>query len=81
MQLIICNNSIKKKLLNETNTLINRKFMTMKELINSFYFSYDNATIYYLIDKYNYKYNVAKVYLDNLIYIEDKHYNSDKLNF
>ena len=81
MQLIICNNSIKKKLLNETNSLINRKFMTMNELINSYYFSYDNETIYYLIDKYNYKYNVAKVYLDNLIYIEDKVYNSDKLNF
>ena len=81
MQLIICNNSIKKKLLNESNTLINRKFMTMKELINSYYFSYDDETIFYLMDKYKYKYNVAKVYLDNLIYIEDKVYNSDKLNF
>ena len=81
MQLIICNNSLKKKLLNECNTLINRKFMTMKELINSYYFSYDDETIFYLINKYGYKYNVAKVYLDNLIYIEDKVYNSDKLNF
>ena len=81
MQLIICNNSIKKKLLQDSNTLINRKFMTMKELINSYYFSYDDETIYYLINKYGYKYNVAKVYLDNLIYIEDKNYNSDKLNF
>ena len=80
MQLIICNNSIKKKLLNESNTLINRKFMTMKELINSYYFSYNDETIYYLIDKYKYKYNVACVYLDNLIYIENKEYNSDKLN-
>ena len=62
MQLIICNNSIKKKLLNESNTLINRKFMTMKELINSYYFSYDDYAIYYLMDKYNYKYNVACVY-------------------
>lgn len=80
MQLIICNNSIKKKILNESNTLINRKFMTMKELINSYYFSYNDETIYYLINKYKYKYNVACVYLDNLIYIENKEYNSDKLN-
>ena len=81
MQLIICNNSIKKKLLNNTNTLINRKFMTMKELINSYYFSYDDNAIYYLMNKYDYKYDVALVYLNNLIYIEDKEYNSDKLNF
>lgn len=81
MQLIICNNSIKKKLLNNSNTLINRKFMTMKELINNYYFSYDDETIYYLMDKYKYKYNVATVYLDNLLYIEDKVYNSDKLKF
>ena len=81
MQLIICNNSIKKKLLSESNTLINRKFMTMKELINSYYFSYDDNAIYYLMNKYGYKYDVALVYLNNLIYIEDKEYNSDKLNF
>lgn len=81
MQLIICNNSIKKKLLQDSNTLINRKFMTMKELINSYYFSYDDETIFYLMDKYKYKYNIACVYLDNLIYIEDKIYNSNKLNF
>ena len=81
MQLIICNNSIKKKLLQDSNSLMNRKFMTMKELINSYYFSYDDETIYYLMNKYGYKYNVTKVYLDNLLYIEDKEYHSDKLNF
>ncbi|MBQ9318765.1 MAG: PD-(D/E)XK nuclease family protein [Bacilli bacterium] len=81
MQLIICNNSIKKKLLNESNSLINRKFMTMKEFINSYYFSYNEESICYLMNKYDYKYNVACVYLDNLLYIEDKEYCSDKLNF
>ena len=80
MQLIICNNSIKKKLLNDSNSLINRKFVTMNELINSYYFSYDIDAIYYLMNKYGYKYNVAKVYLDNLIYIDNKEYSSDKLN-
>ena len=81
MQLIICNNSVKKKLLQESHDLINRKFMTMKELINSYYFSYDKETICYLMNKYKYKYNVACVYLDNLLYIEDTKYHSEKLNF
>lgn len=81
MQLVICNNSIKNKLLNDSNQLLNRKFMTMNDFIHSFYFNYDIEAIYYLINKYGYKYNVALVYLDNLIYIENKKYNSDKLNF
>ena len=82
MQLIICNNKLKTKILNNSNNeLIKRKFMTMKELINSFYFKYNEDAIYYLMNKYKFKYSVAKVYLDNLLFIEDKKYNSDKLNY
>ena len=33
------------------------------------------------MNKYNIKYEVAKVYLDNIYYIEDITYNSNKLNF
>ena len=59
--------------------IINIKFMTMKELRERFYFSYDEKTIYYLMNKYNYNYDVAKKYLDNLYYVDDKDYNDDKL--
>ncbi len=38
-------------------------------------------TIFYLIKKYHYKYEVCLVYLKNLYYIEDKEYKSEKLKF
>lgn len=84
MELIICDNTIKEKILKQTNSdqyLINRKFMTMKELRDAFCFSYSEETIYYLMNKYHFKYSVAKVYLDNMYYITDKKYTSDKLNY
>ena len=82
--LVITNNSNKEQLLlklSKDNNLHPISFMTLKEFINNYFFSYDEKTIYYLMKKYNYKYDVAKVYLDNLIYIKDKNYKSDKLNF
>ena len=82
--LIITNNSNREQLLNELSqdTLLHPiTFMSLQEFINNYFFSYDEKTIYYLMKKYNYKYDVAKVYLDNLIYIENKSYPSDKLNF
>ena len=51
--------------------LINIKFMSMKELFCSYYFSYDEKTIYYLINKYNYDYDVCIKYLENLYFINN----------
>lgn len=84
MELIICDNILKNKILEQTSNnrdLINRKFMTMKDLRDSFYFKYNEETIYYLMNKYQFKYSVAKVYLDNMYYVLDEEYSSDKLNF
>lgn len=81
--LIICNNDNKKMFLdymNSSNKLNHINFKTIKELIHSYYFYYDEKTIFYLMQKYGYKYEVAKLYLDNLYYVEDKHYDSSKLN-
>jgi len=63
------------------NKLLDITFITKKDFIKKVTFDYDNKSIYYLINKYNIKYEVAKVYLDNLYYIEDKEYDFDKLNF
>lgn len=81
--LIICESDNKKKILNKINEykkLIPVKFISLKELYNLYYFNYDEKALYYLINKYNFKYDVAKTYLDNLIYIENTECRSDKLN-
>ncbi len=81
--LIVCGSENKRKLLNkinEYNKLIPVKFISLKELYKLYYFEYDEKTLYYLINKYNYKYDVAKTYLDNLIYVADNDVKSDKLD-
>ena len=83
--LIICPNATKLKILNEQieeNTLYNIKFMTKEEFKNNYYFSYDDSALFYLMKKYNYNLDVAKVYLKNLYVIdENKNYKSQKLVF
>ena len=69
--LIICKDSFKDKVLN-LHKLLPIKFMKLKEFREKYYFSYDEDAIRYLSKKMGLKYNVAKMYLDNLIYIEDK---------
>ena len=79
--IIICNSNYKMQLLKNIKKLINIKFMSMDEFIKSYYFDYDEKTILYLIKKYNIKYEIALEYLNNLIYIEDKKYTQEKLDF
>ena len=79
--IIITNNETKKKILKDLHKITKIKIYTLNEFIKLYYFSYTEETIYYLINKYHIKYEIAKIYLDNLIYIEDKKYNSSKLNF
>ena len=84
-KLIICPNDVKRKILEENsknNELVNIKFMTKKEFIDNYYFSYDDKTLYYLMDKYHYNLDVARVYLSNLYGIdENKDYSNSKLIF
>lgn len=71
--LIICNDFYKKTILRNLSSekkLINLKFMTKRELINTLFGTYDEKAIYYLINKYNYKYEIAKMYLDNFNFID-----------
>lgn len=79
--IIICNSNYKLQILKNIKKIINIKFMSMEEFIKSYYFDYDEKTILYLIKKYNIKYEIALEYLNNLIYIEDKKYNNEKLDF
>ena len=83
--LIICPNDYKMSVLDSysnNNNLHNIKFMDKKEYINNYYFTYDERTIQYLMDKYNYNLDVAKVYLKYLYVIDiNKEYKNNKLNF
>ena len=79
--IIICNNKQKEYLLKNSKSLSNNKYYTLSEFIKNLYFDYDYKAILYVIKKYNVKYDIAKEYLDNLIYVEDKKYNIEKLDF
>jgi len=84
-KIIVCPNETKLRLLNsfnEDNQFYDIKFMTKKEFLDNYYFTYDERALYYLVKEYGYNLDVAKVYLDNLFIIDnEKVYKSDKLNF
>ena len=83
--LMVCPNSTKIKILNEQmqdDKLYNIKSMTKEEFKNNYFYSYDDETLYYLLKKYNYNLDVAKIYLKNLYVIdENKDYKNPKLVF
>ena len=86
--LIIPNNSIivtpadnKRKLLKKINsmTLQNIKVITLPELREKFYFTYDERAIYYLMKKYGYLIDVAKMYLTRIFEVEVESSNNTKI--
>ena len=83
--IIICPNNEKLRILdalNKEDKLYNIKFMTKKEFISNYYFSYDEKAIIYIMKKYHYKLDVTKALLKNLYVIdENKKYSSEKLTF
>ena len=81
--IIITTNSYKKQILkekNKLNKLIDIKILTLNEFLKEYTFNYDDKSALYLMKKYNIKYNIAKIYLENLYYVENKNYTSNKLN-
>ena len=75
--------NLKKELLldiSKKKILVNIKFYSLKEFISNLTFKYDEKSIYYLMEKYNYKYDNAKIILDNLYYVEDKKYSNEKID-
>lgn len=73
--IIITPNSVKKKILlklSDQKKMLNIKFMQLKEFIDSVTFKYNEEALYFLMRKYGYKYEVSKVYLDNIKYGVDE---------
>lgn len=80
--LLIVPNVLKEKVLKKINSLdrmLNVKIVSLNDLKKIIYFDYDNNAVLYLMSKFNYKYEVAKNYIDNMYFIEDKVYHSKKL--
>lgn len=70
--LIITNDSSRHYLIKNINNLskiFDIKVITPRELIENYYFKYDERAIYYLINKYHIKYDIAKIYLNNMYYV------------
>lgn len=83
--IIICENKYKKyilKKLSEKSVFLNVKFYSKKEFLNIYLFSYNEEAVYYLVNKYNIKVDIAKMYLNNLYYIDElKKYKNPKLKY
>jgi len=83
--IIVCENKYKNYLLkkmSQNHIFLNVKFYSKKEFLEEYLFSYDEKAVYYLVSKYNFKVEIAKMYLSNLYYIDEgKKYKSSKLNY
>lgn len=77
--LIITTHNLKLSIL-KLNKLLPVKFMDWNEFVKKFYFDYDERAILYLSKKMQIKYEVAKMYLDNLYYVIDNNYDNKKLS-
>lgn len=81
-KIIITSHTNKINLLKKINTSLNNiKIYTLEEFNRLYYFDYNEQTIYYIMNKYNVIYEIAKIYLNNLYYIENKEYKNNKLSF
>lgn len=78
--IIICKKGFKEQFL-KLNILKPVKLMTPTEFIKKLYFTYDESAILYVMKKYNIKYDIAKMYLENIYYVEDTLYDIEKLDF
>ncbi len=80
--IIITTNNHKKELLKSfNNSLLNIKIYTLSEFNKLFYYDFNPEAILYIMSNYHVIPEIAKIYLSNLTYIEDKSYTSTKLNF
>ena len=80
--LIICPNNLKETVIyeiNQASTLISYKIIDMNEFLENYFFSYDKKTIFYLIEKFNMKYENALEYIKAMYYLKDKKYTTNKL--
>ena len=79
--LLITPSKTKKYILKKySDSLLPIKFISLEEFRKSYFFSYDNKALDYLISKYRYNLSTAKTIINNLYFIDvEKNYNDSKL--
>ena len=81
--IIITPSHLKEKIIKEISlneTMISYKIFSEKDLKKSLFFDYDINAIDYIYKQYNLKHSVAKEYIENMYFIENKNYLSQRLN-
>ena len=76
--IVICSNTMKKKILSQ-NILLNVKIMSMNEFLKKMTFDYNDEAIFLVMQRENVNYSLAKMYLDNIYYVDCNDYDSFKL--
>lgn len=79
--ILITPNKTKKYILKKySDSLVPIKFISLEEFRKSYFFSYNNKALDYLISKYHYNLSTAKTIINNLYFIDvEKNYNDFKL--
>ena len=67
------------KYIRSHNSFLNVKIMSIEEVKKKLIFDYDVEAILYLMNKYGYRYEVAKILIENIYFIEDTEYKDSKL--
>lgn len=77
--ILICEDAVKEKILS-FNRLIPIKMMNILEFMKLYLFSYDDEAVMLISKVYNCKYEIAKMYIENLYFVKDKEYGIAKLD-
>lgn len=77
---IICNNSIKEKILKEVKGIKNYIFLTLDDLKDKMNFTVKKYAIYKLMKEYNFSYSLSLEYIKAVKMIENKKYLNPKLD-
>ncbi len=83
-EIIICEDSYKMSILTkmmQSHPFSDVKFYTKKEFFQEYFFTYNEEAIAYVTKKLNVKVSLAKMYLQNLFFLENKEYHHPKLQF
>ena len=77
--IIICSRNVKDYII-RLNLLKPIKIMTIDEFRRELTFSYDEEAILYVMKEYNINYEIAKEYIENIYYVNNKTYGYEKLD-
>lgn len=70
-KIIILEDNVKNDFISNINSLVNVKIITLSELKKKYCFDYKKEAVVYVSKKYNVIYDVAKIIINNLYYIND----------